>query len=360
MTLSQTTSESASIVVPNTSVKGVHGDIRRSWDPDVVPTLGHAGGVQTLYEAFRHGAAMNPLGPCLGFRAVSTSGMATPFIYTSYSECLARVNALAAGLDELQLLSSTTRSDADYACLGLCMKNCMEWILAEQATYTVGGVTVPLYDTLDPATAAFILQQTQTKTVVCSRAELPKLCQAKSSDKTKMDCFTTVLLVDGVTKEAAQLAEQASLIVLSYAQVEAVGARVVAQNKDANKHHKPPSPLDLATFCYTSGTTGMPKGAMISHQNLITTMAGMQAVAGFTIQLYDRHVSYLPLAHIFERVVLNQVLSCGASVAFYRGEPQYLVEDWQACRPTIVAAVPRVMNKIYDKVGKPRTEKVLR
>lgn len=94
-----------STIVPNTSTES-RGDIRRNGDPLRNPELGFQG-CQTLYEAFRRGQALNPLGACLGFRAVSTNGMATPFIYSSYTEVLTRVNALAAGLDTLNLVRPT-------------------------------------------------------------------------------------------------------------------------------------------------------------------------------------------------------------------------------------------------------------
>ena len=91
-----------STVVPNTSRKD-RGDIRRSGDPTVHPQLG-VFGCRTLYEAFRYGASINPMGPCMGFRAVSTNGFATPFVYSSYTECLARINAFTAGLERLNLV----------------------------------------------------------------------------------------------------------------------------------------------------------------------------------------------------------------------------------------------------------------
>jgi long-chain acyl-CoA synthetase len=94
-----------STVVPNTSTE-TRGDIRRNGNPLCHPELGFQG-CQTLYESFRRGQALNPLGPCLGFRAISTNGMATPFIYSSYTEILTRVNALAAGLDTLNLVRPT-------------------------------------------------------------------------------------------------------------------------------------------------------------------------------------------------------------------------------------------------------------
>lgn len=77
--------------------------IYRSFDPSAVPALGFEG-CQTQYEVLRHGQAINPFGPCLGFRAVSTNGNATPFVYSSYTEVVARVDAIAAGLDTLNLL----------------------------------------------------------------------------------------------------------------------------------------------------------------------------------------------------------------------------------------------------------------
>ena len=91
-----------SCVVPHTSRKD-RGDIRRSADPMMVPQLG-VHGCRTLYEAFRYGAKINPMGPCMGFRAVATNGFATPFIYSSYTECLARVNSFGAGLEKLKLV----------------------------------------------------------------------------------------------------------------------------------------------------------------------------------------------------------------------------------------------------------------
>lgn len=77
--------------------------IYRSFDPSISPSLGFHG-CQTYYEALRRGLKINPYGPCLGFRAVSTTGSATPFIYSSYTEVVARVDSIAAGLDDLNLL----------------------------------------------------------------------------------------------------------------------------------------------------------------------------------------------------------------------------------------------------------------
>lgn len=326
-----------SVELPDTYTAD-RGGIRRA-DLLTHPELG-VDGVQTLYEGLRRGLALNPLGPCLGFRAMSSSGFPTPYIYSSYTECVARVDAFAAGLDCLSLVE---KNPDGTILLGIYMKNCMEWVLAEHGVYCLGGATVPLYDTLGPDTACFILAQTGTKSVVCSRAELKHLCEAKETGECPL--FTHVILVDGVIPEASEMAKRANLEVISFAKVEATGSQLIATK---GHKHNPPSRNDIMTFCYTSGTTGDPKGALITHENIISHIAGMKNA--FRAQIYDRHLSYLPLPHIFERVVLPAVLMAGGSVAFYRGNPLWLIEDLQACRPTVMPVAPRVLNKIYDKI----------
>jgi len=325
-----------------THPSGGRGNIRRSHDPLASPSLG-ANGVRTLYEAMRRGRDINPLGPCLGYRATSSnSGFATPFVYGSYGECVARVDALAAGLEKggEKLLD---KNDDGMLLLGIYMKNSMEWLLAEQAAYCIGGTTVPFYDTLGPDTVRFILEHTGLSCVVCSRNELARLCEAKASGTCPK--FHSIILVDGVTPEATSLADKAGLKVTSFAKIEAIGSRIIPTE---GHEHTPPDPSDVATFCYTSGTTGDPKGALITHDNIMSAAGGFDEVQMLPT---DRHISYLPLPHIFERVVITQCLVNGASIAFFRGDPLLLIEDIVACRPTIIPMVPRVLNKIHDKIA---------
>lgn len=222
------------------------------------------------------------------------------------------------------------------------MKNCMEWVLAEQATYCLGGSTVPFYDTLGPDTVRFILEHTGLSCVVSSRRELEHLCEAKASGTCPK--FHSVILVDGVTPEASSLASKAGLKVVSFAKIEALGSQIIPTE---GHQHTPPDPSDVATFCYTSGTTGNPKGALITHDNIMSAAGGLDEIQ---ILPTDRHISYLPLPHIFERVVLTQMITNGASIAFFRGDPLLLIEDIVACRPTMIPMVPRVLNKIHDKI----------
>ena len=226
------------------------------------------------------------------------------------------------------------------------MKNCMEWVLSEHAIFSLGGATVPLYDTLGPQTIDFVLGETGISCVVSTRLELSALCEAKKVGQHA--AFQTVILIDGITPQAAKTAKDAGLDVYSLAKIEAAGADIITLADPCHKH-TPPSGKDVATFCYTSGTTGNPKGALITHENPMSAVAAMQSIV--RTEPSDRHLSYLPLPHIFERIVQVQVLLAGASIGFFRGDPKLLVEDLQACRPTMMPAAPRVLNKIYDKIN---------
>ncbi len=235
------------------------------------------------------------------------------------------------------------------------MKNCMEWTICEHAAYCLGGATVPFYDTLGPDTVSFVLNQTNLSAVLCTREQVPALIKAKSTTGTS-SCphFETIIVIDGVLPETVQQCKEANLNITSLAKVESHGAHVISTQNSYNspltKHkHSPPSGHDVATFCYTSGTTGNPKGALITHTNLIAHLAGL-LMFDLTPNTTDRHLSFLPLPHIFERVVQANMLVNGASIAFYRGNPLYLLEDIIACRPTILPIVPRVLNKIHDKI----------
>merc|ERR1719507_492956 len=135
---------------------------------------------------------------------------------------------------------------------------------------------------------------------------------------------------------------------------EAVGIRVlsfdniIAEGLSKPLPLNPPNPKDIATFCYTSGTTGDPKGALLSHENIISDCACFPSRMSLTKD--DVHLSYLPLPHIFERVVQVLVLGAGARIGFYQGDTLKILEDLTALRPTMFPSVPRLLNRIHDKL----------
>jgi long-chain acyl-CoA synthetase len=116
----------------------------------------------------------------------------------------------------------------------------------------------------------------------------------------------------------------------------------------ADPRPNPPVPEDWAFIMYTSGTTGTPKGAILTHKNLVATMSATDS--RFTLSNSDRHISYLPLAHIFETIVEHAMYMYGGSVGFFQGNIKLLTSDQMALRPTIWCGVPRVFDKVFKTV----------
>lgn len=116
------------------------------------------------------------------------------------------------------------------------------------------------------------------------------------------------------------------------------------------KKHTPPKPEDLGTIMYTSGTTGNPKGVKLTHKNLIGTISAALMVPGFQIENNDVHLSYLPLAHIFERTIHVGMYLSAAKIAFASQGSKQLLNDLGIVRPTVFAGVPKVYERIRDAV----------
>lgn len=124
----------------------------------------------------------------------------------------------------------------------------------------------------------------------------------------------------------------------------------------------PPTPEDLCTICYTSGTTGKPKGVMLSHGNVLAVSSGALALIGYNkmfpnpnpIANLDTpgevYLSYLPLAHVMERAVITTLITLGFKIGFYQGDVLKLMSDCEALKPTFFVSVPRLFNRVHDKV----------
>jgi long-chain acyl-CoA synthetase len=226
--------------------------------------------------------------------------------------------------------------------VGLYSKNRYEWVIAEQACHAYSLVDVPIYDTLGPEAMDFVLAQTQMATVFCDRAGVEKLVEAKKRTGAGAAAFAFIVCMDAFTDKERDLCAAAGLKLSAFDALRDTGSFHKAA-------HIPPAPTDVAFICYTSGTTGPPKGAMIAHKNLVADSSSAHtAELGLTAS--DVHLSYLPLAHIFERLVQAAWWMCGGSIGFYQGDTLKLTDDLKALRPTVFPSVPRLYNKIYDKI----------
>ncbi|MBN2246396.1 MAG: long-chain fatty acid--CoA ligase [Candidatus Aminicenantes bacterium] len=219
--------------------------------------------------------------------------------------------------------------------LALLSENSPEWIIFDYANLCLGGITVPIYPTLVPEQIAYIIQNSESKTVVCST---PDLLEKVQSVKDKIPGVKSFILMNGIPPED----------VLSLQNIREQGDLAMQKEPDFfEKAALSVKPEDLASIIYTSGTTGVPKGVMLSHGNFTSNVSALAAIVPFGIE--DTALSFLPLSHVLERLGTIAFLSRGVTMA-YAESIETVAENLMEVRPTIMISVPRLFDKIYARV----------
>ncbi|CAK4776662.1 unnamed protein product, partial [Aphanomyces euteiches] len=284
----------------------------------------------TLWECFNRGLRASSDDKYLGTRTRSANGKAGPYTWMTYNQANERIGRIATGLQErLQLKRQEV--------VGIFSKNRSEWILTEHACSRMAFILVPLYDTLGSTAVLYIINHTEMRVLVCSNDLVTKVLEAKVSG---CPSLKVVISMEAVTREQINQASCVGVALLSLREVESVPEATVPPS--------PPEPSDLATICYTSGTTGNPKGVMLTHGNLSSAI-----VHGSTrnpMQAYWVHLSYLPLAHVMERMTCVAITRAGGSIGFYQGDILHLLDDVQELQPHVFLSAPRLYNRVYDKI----------
>lgn len=214
--------------------------------------------------------------------------------------------------------------------------NRMEWHIADIAIQAAGGVTVPIYPTNSPKQVSYIAGHSESKVIFVENAvQLGKVLEERAS----LPELQAIIVFDpeGTAGGAG---------VLDWKSFLAAGERFAsAHPEDFEDHVRAIEPTQLATLVYTSGTTGPPKGAMLTHHNVIWTL---ESLAGaIPSDASDRRLSYLPLCHIAERVISDFSHLYQGFEVWFAGSIDTLREDLVACKPTVFFGVPRVWEKFY-------------
>ncbi|XP_067106485.1 long-chain-fatty-acid--CoA ligase 1a isoform X2 [Osmerus mordax] len=287
---------------------------------------------QTMYEVFLRGMRVSNDGPCLGSRKPNQ-----PYEWLSYRVVADRAEHIGSAL-----LHKGHSQDGDKY-IGIFAQNRPEWTISELACYTYSLVAVPLYDTLGTEAIEYIIDRATISTVICDMPDKAKLILECVSGKEHT--VKTVILMEAFDSDLVVQGQKSGISILSLAEFEVIG-------KANHQKPIPPKPEDLGLICYTSGTTGNPKGAMLTHRNVISNCAAFIRITEIhcMLNLHDIHMSYLPLAHMFERVVEGVVLIHGGRIGYFQGDIRLLMDDLKTLQPTVFPVVPRLLNRMFDKV----------
>jgi long-chain acyl-CoA synthetase len=185
--------------------------------------------------------------------------------------------------------------------VALYSKNRYEWVITDLGCALAGITTVTLYDTLGKESLEYILDQTKIRTVVTTSDKVKSLLDFKKEGK--LPLVTHIISMDDLKQGDKDASEQVGVKLVSFATAIAEGRNLEVKFDTVTKD-------TLFTVCYTSGTTGMPKGAMLTQGNFTSNIGGVSKFDGvFHLGPEDVYISYLPLAHVFERYIFLAMMA---------------------------------------------------
>jgi long-chain acyl-CoA synthetase len=273
--------------------------------------------------------------PFLGTRLRTSKGDLGPYMWKTWGETDALVLHLAAALKGLGL-AGLSQGNPAYPTFGIMSPSCEEWVMVDLACQRQGITLIPLGDKVKPEDLRYMVKQTGVTTIACPLMCLKPVLRLKRGGAETVK--NVILWENQVPEEALKQAESLGLRIFYLSQLITRFQPIPDSN---------PQPEDIYCICYTSGTTGKPKGVIITHAMFLAEAATLQGTV-LDLRPVDIVYSYLPLQHIYERDMYSQVLVSGAAYAFSHGNPDEILEDMYLLRPTVCAMVPRVLNKIYD------------
>ncbi|MGH3665720.1 MAG: AMP-dependent synthetase/ligase [Egibacteraceae bacterium] len=202
----------------------------------------------------------------------------------------------------------------------------LEWTVSDLAILAAGAVTVPMYETSSVDQCTWILADSKAKVAIAETADHGKILDAARGDAP--DLGEVFVVDDGGLQALAERADGAAR--------DHITERAAAPRAD-----------DLASIVYTSGTTGNPKGCMLTHGNWLWTARQSEVTLRKLLGDEDATLLFLPLAHSFARLIQFLCLESDVTMGYSRGV-EHLVEDLQSFSPTFLLSVPRVFEKVFN------------
>lgn len=270
--------------------------------------------VKRIFDIIRYQASEYPKVDCL------TSKIEGKWQSISTQEFIKLAMQLTAGMYNLGLQKGDK--------IAMVSANRPEWHIADLAILQGGMINVPLYPTITVEEYAYILNHSESKLIFVENEELlHKVLEAQKQVPTLKHVYT-FNQISGHKHWKELLTDE-------------IDEDRIKQVMDSIDEH------DLATIIYTSGTTGKPKGVMLSHKNIVSNVIGCWD--RLPVDANSKALSFLPLCHVYERTVTYLYMYSGVSI-YYAESIDTIGENLKEVKPQVFTAVPRLLEKVYDKI----------
>ncbi|KAL9333430.1 hypothetical protein Peur_073569 [Populus x canadensis] len=287
-------------------------------------------GLESPWQFFSDSALKNPENKMLGRRQVIDSKVG-PYVWLTYKEVY----------DSAMRMGSAMRRrgvNPGDRC-GIYGSNCPEWITAMEACDSQAITYVPLYDTLGPNAVEFIINHAEVSIAFVQENKLSSIlsCLPNCSSNLK-----TIVSFGNISDMQKKEADELGVSCFSWEEFPQLGS--------LDCELPPKQKTDVCTIMYTSGTTGEPKGVVLTNGALMAEVLSVDQLLFLTDRVAaeeDSYFSFLPLAHVYDQIIETYCIYKGASIGFWRGDVRYLMEDIQELKPSIFCGVPRVYDRIY-------------
>ncbi|MBU4332191.1 AMP-dependent synthetase/ligase [Patescibacteria group bacterium] len=241
----------------------------------------------------------------------------------TYTQSSQFVRFFAQGLLELGLAKGER--------IAILSKNRPAWAIVDLAAMSADGISVPIHTTLSAAKIQYILEDSGAKVLfVAGEENIDKILTIRS----RLKMLETIICLDGKFKEPGMMLFD-----------EVIELGKICQKK---LNWENGNPQEIASIVYTSGTTGEPKGVMLSHQNFLSNVEA--ATKAVPIIKEDSFLSFLPLSHVLERMAgYYTPMSKGATI-YYAESVKKLSDNLREVKPTVLVCVPRIFERVYEKI----------
>jgi len=334
--------------VPINSLDSCIGESQTYRNPDFRDTLSYTvkgePDVRTVHDSYIRSFRKYKNSNFLGTRESLPNGKFGHYKFKTYAQVEELSGNLGSGILNLELVKPVEQTggvpNPDGSFVVIWCKNREEWLESDIACVLYKLCLVPVYDTLGPETVNFIFSQTRATTIIASNDHIDAIIK----DAVKFETLRTIVSLEPALPEQKTQAEWAGLKLISFADV------IQAGSGEKRLPYRAPTADDFYTVNYTSGTTGLPKGVIISQGNQLAASAAVANRQDIVMNVGDVYLSYLPLAHTMERTSTLYMAIQGCTIGFYNGDVQRLKEDLQELQPTFFISVPRLYGRFYDKM----------